>query len=111
MGGFDDASVPCYTVGFSPTSTYSTSNTFYTAGGLPRSVLNTEPGDFIWTGEPDNDYRLPINRAILLRSAAANNITDVTKIPGGDHYIKIRYATVATTSDFSTIAGLTTINS
>lgn len=110
-GGFDTNQRGCYSVGFSSTDPYaSATSAFYSVGGLPRLVLFQEPGDFIWTGEPDEDYRVPINKPILLRSPTENNITDATKIPGGDHYIKIRYSTISTAADFSTIDGLITVS-
>lgn len=113
-GGWDSAGVDgaCYGVGFSPTAVYSNTNEFYSAAGLPRNVVHSESGNFFWTGEPDNDFRVKADRALLLRSTSAQNIASSSALPvGASHYIKIRYQILNVSGDFTGIAGLTTISS
>lgn len=112
-GGFDNDGLSCYTVGMHQDSTYDSSESFYACAGLPRVVLNSEAGDFLWAGEPDEDYRILADRPLLLRSPSLNNITtaNTSSKPGGAHYIKIRYQILNLASDFRTIENLTSITS
>ena len=112
-GGFDQGSEACYNVGIHSDTTYASNEQFYAMAGLPRNVLNSEPGDFIWAGEPDDDFRVLPNRALLLKSPATNEITtsNTAAKPGGAHYIKIRYQILNLSSDFQNVANLTTITS
>jgi hypothetical protein len=112
-GGFDTGAQNCYQVVQSANQTYTTSSVVYSQGGLPRNVLVGMSGDFIWTGEPEGDFRVIPDRALLLHSVAGNNITSANTAvkPNGDHYIKIRYQVVNISGDFQNIAGLTTISS
>lgn len=112
-GGFDTDQLSCYTVGMHQDSTYVESESFYACAGLPRTVLHSEAGDFLWAGEPDEDYRIFADRPLLLRAPAANNITtaNTAQKPGGAHYIKIRYQILNLASDFRTIGNLTSITS
>ncbi len=106
-GGFDTVNRPCYGVGiFSIADTYN--SVFYSYAGLPRNILIAESGSFLWAGEPDSDYRVLANRDIHLRSSAEHEITNSTKVPNGDHYVKIRYSTLSLDADFATIDGLVT---
>jgi hypothetical protein len=106
-GGFDTVNRPCYGVGiFSIANNYN--SVFYSYAGLPRNILIAESGSFLWAGEPDSDYRVLANRDIHLRSSAEHEITNSTKVPNGDHYVKIRYSTLSLDADFATIDGLVT---
>ena len=107
-----DTAENCYTVGMHNDLTYATNETFYSYAGLPRAVLASEPGDFIWANDPEDDFRVFPNRPLLLRSSLANNIpssnTDLK--PSGSHYVKIRYQVANLQSDFRDVANLTTIS-
>ncbi len=112
-GGFDEGSEACYNVGIHSDTTYASNEQFYACAGLPRNLLVSEPGDFIWAGEPDDNFRILPNRALLLKSPAASEITTANTAakPGGAHYIKIRYQILNLSSDFQNVANLTSITS
>ena len=112
VGGFDQGGQNCYSVIQCANQTYTTSSVVYPQGGLPRNVLVGMTGDFIWTGEPEGDFRVIPDRALLLQSTADNNITvgNTAAKPDGAHYIKIRYQIVNISGDFQNIAGLTEVN-
>lgn len=108
-GGFDNASGNCYGIGIPATTPYGGGNTFYSFAGLPVAITRFEAGDFLWAGDPEDDYRVIPNRDILLRAPHQHEITNSANVPGGTHYVKIRYTTISLEGDFRSIGGLNTL--